>query len=278
MYQEFFSQHNNTTQFQISRINHLETLIVFFHGIGDSHLNFTCFFESPQLEQYDLFVADLLGHGRSSTAQNHTIATQVEALAIRLIPLVAQYKTVIFVPHSMGGIHATLLAANPLAHNVKGIFAIETSMTQYGSFIARRVSDAIAKDTLFSEFFHGFCDEIYRHAGPDSAIFRRYYAGLQFVRESTFLENALEMYALSTALKQAIFTNKMGEIFATLPIPKAYCLGDTGQQIPSIPFLIQNGIQIEYFNTNCHWVAQACFDDFCCRLNAFIQRLQATNG
>lgn len=273
MYEEHYTSYKENTLFHIRRVNHNTTLIVFFHGIGDSHLNFTCFFNTPLLSSYDLFVADLLGHGRSSEAQNYSFKSQIEALVTLLTPLAKSYKKIIFVPHSMGGIHATLLAANEFAGKVAGIYAIETSITQYGSFIAKEVTDIINKNMSFSSWFKNFCEKIYSCSEAEEEILRTYYIGLRLVRESAFLENALEMFNLATALKDKLFTSKIGEIFATLPIPKVYCLGEKGQQFPSIPFLKQNNIAIEYFPTDSHWVSQTCFSAFCQQLDSFIKSL-----
>lgn len=270
MYQEEYTKHNNTTLFQITRINQRDTLIVFLHGIGDSHLNMLEFFNSSKLKKYDMFVTDLLGHGCSGSSLQDDFSAQVSALTAQLLPLVPNYKHVILVPHSMGGIHATLLAKYSLSKFITGIFAIETAVTQYGSFIAERVYTQMTNGAIFHTWFQAFCAEIY---AVNTQIYRQYYAGLQFVREKTFLKNAMEMHALAHALKSNEFTHEIGELFTTLPIAKVYCLGEKGQQLSSVPFLKAHGMQIEYFPTNCHWVAQACFKDFCQRLGNFIDGL-----
>ena len=247
-----------------------EVLLVFFHGIGDSHLNYQCFFEMPILDQYDLFVMDLLGHGRSGDQQSSSFYAQVKAIEHQLKPLVSLYEKIIFVPHSMGGIHATLLAKDAFAHQISGIYAIETSVTQYGSFVAQTVFNNETKGVSFNAWFNQFCDEIYLDKGIKNPIFRRYYAGLQFVRKDAFLQNALEMLALSVSLKGKKYTHLVGEIFTSLRIPKVYCSG-TSTPSETISFLLQQGIQVLHFDTDCHWVAQACLESFCEKLNHFVQ-------
>jgi pimeloyl-ACP methyl ester carboxylesterase len=278
MYKEQYIQYRENTLFQISRMNQSSTLIVFFHGIGDSHLNFSCFFNFSSLNSYDLFIADLLGHGRSSSSQNYSFKVQIDALTAQLSPLINQYKTIIFVPHSMGGIHATLLAANQFSGKIHGIYAIETSITQYGSFIAQEVSKNRNKNIAFSSWFQNFCNTIYSNSKLEQETFRTYYVGLRLVREAAFLENALEMFTLATTLIDKPFTHKIGEIFSSLPIPKVYCLGEKGKQLSSIPFLKQNNITIEYFPTDSHWVAQTCFMEFCHRLDSFVRSVQSSHS
>lgn len=267
---ESFIQYNNTVLFQVSRESHSDTLIVFFHGIGDSHLNFTCFFKTPKLQHYDLFIADYLGHGRSGCAQTYSFAEQIDALATQLKPYIKHYKNIVFVPHSMGGIHATLLASNQFNNRINGIYAIETSITQYGSFVAQKVSEIITNGISFDEWFHSFCNDIYLSTNNNDVL-KLYYSGLQLVQKQAFLENAMEMHELAISLTAQPFTNKIGALFAALPIPKVYCMGDTGKQLTSRPFLQQNDIYIDYYHTNSHWVAQVCFEEFCGRLDNFIQ-------
>ena len=273
MYSERFINYKKQTLFNLERINDQQVLVVFFHGIGDSHLNYTDFFEVPQLQNYDLLIADLLGYGRSSDAENYSFSEQVDALVIQLKQHVDNYKKIIFVPHSMGGIHATLLAKNQFAGKINGIYAVETTVTQFGSFIAHQIHQVVTKDAMFDDWFVQFSDKIYIQMGMNNNIIRKFYAGLQFLRKDAFLDNAKEMYNLSLALKQLEFTNKIGLEFVELPIPKVYCLGEKGAQLQSIPFLQQNNIAIEYFPTDIHWVAQTCIQDFCNRLQKFIENI-----
>lgn len=273
MYQEHYIRHNEVELFQITRLQQSPTLIIFFHGIGDSHLNYIPFFNEPSLSHYDLCVADLLGHGRSGSAKDYSFKAQVNALFVQLSPLLSSYKNVVFVPHSMGGIHATLLAANAFVGRVNGIFAIETSVTQYGSFIAEKVAEVVAQHASFSAWFETFSDDVYKKMGLNNFILQTYYVGLRLVREEAFLSNALEMHALAGALKTQAFTHSIGKMFASLTIPKVYCLGSLGKQLPSVPFLKENNIDIEYFPTDCHWVGQSCLGDFCNKLVHFIESI-----
>jgi hypothetical protein len=43
---EYYLEVNNNTVFSLARLKGKKELLVFFHGIGDSHLNFEYFFMS----------------------------------------------------------------------------------------------------------------------------------------------------------------------------------------------------------------------------------------
>lgn len=263
----------NFKSFSLKRMNQQDVLIIFFHGVGDSHLNYQCFFDEPSLQDYDLFVADLLGHGFSATSNHDDFSTQVAVLAEEIKSLVDSYKKIIFVPHSMGGIHATLLAADYFPKKISGMFAVETSITQYGSFISEKVMQLVEDNKNLSTWFETFKKKFQHDNSENKEIFQNYWQGLQLVKEKTFFENALEMRELAIAVTDENFTHEIGCLWANLSMPKVYCMGDKGNQMQSVPFLNQHNIVIEYFPTDCHWVAQACLKNFSDKLIKFVQSI-----
>lgn len=263
-YREDYIQHRQQTLFQVARLNNSDTLLVFLHGIGDSHLNFLEFFERRELNDYDIIIADLLGYGRS-TATDYSFKNQCAGLEAQLKNIIEKYKTVVFVPHSMGGIHATMLAKNAFKNALSGIFAIETTVMAKGSFISEQVVNAVKSGADFSKWYAEFCKKISDDAqATNSMTLRHYLEGLQLAKEQAFCENAI-------AIQQV--ANKIGIEFTKLPIPKAYCMGDSGKKEICLSFLQQHKITTEVFPTASHWVAQACRDEFCMRLREFVVAL-----
>lgn len=65
---------------RLSHLSGADTLIIFFHGLGDSHLNDHYFFDAPSLLRYDLCVVDLLRHGKSSSAHSYTFNERCQVL------------------------------------------------------------------------------------------------------------------------------------------------------------------------------------------------------
>jgi pimeloyl-ACP methyl ester carboxylesterase len=79
-------------------------MLVFFHGIGDSHLNFECFFHERRLNNYDIVIGDILGHGYSSKSDSYSFHSQCVALKAQIDKVLKSgYEKVVFIPHSMGG-------------------------------------------------------------------------------------------------------------------------------------------------------------------------------
>ena len=278
MYQEKYILYKSNTLYQLQRITNKEVLLVFFHGLGDSSLSYRKFFFRDELKNYDIFISDLIGHGKSSSTEDYSFINQCNALSFQLNMIINQYNKVIFIPHSMGGIHATILAKS-YYNCISGIFAIESSITEYGSFIAKEVNKVTNSSKNFVKWFNTFLANIYLQILSDKKnILQDYYASLHYVRLKAFQENAIEMYDLANSINTKEFKNIIGYDFSNLNIPKAYCLGKNGNQIKSIPFLKVNKIAINFFPTNSHWVAQACPKEFCKKLVEFINETKKINS
>ena len=151
---EYYLEINNNTVFSLARLKGKKELLVFFHGIGDSHLNFECFFHEPRLYNYDIFIADLLGHGYSSKSDSYSFHNQCNALSAQINKVLKLgYEKVIFIPHSMGGVHAIDLLGSPFSLSVSGIMALDTTVSDSKSFIAKKVEEVITSGVDFNTCF-----------------------------------------------------------------------------------------------------------------------------
>ena len=240
--------------------NHNQTtLIVFLHGAGDSHLNFMDFLHNPVLANYDILMPDLMGYGKSERAAlSFSFSQQVQALVEQITQLEKSYKNIILVPHSMAGIHAVLLAQGELNACIKGICAIETTVTQYGAFISEEISKQSQQNKDLSEWFEQWCHQIYQ-AGLSEPALKTYHAGLQLTTMRCFTDNCMEMRRLATAIDHAEFTHRMGHEFVKLTIPKLYCIAEKGHQFQSLPFLQANHVPVHVIiSADSHFCAQQC--------------------
>ncbi|AMA42174.1 hypothetical protein AWJ11_07195 [Piscirickettsia salmonis] len=153
---QHFISYQGYTLYQNIRLQGSDTLLVFIHGLGDSHLNYQLFFDLPELLPFDLVVPDLLGHGKSSRADDYDYDLLVQCLYTQLAVIMPSYRRVILVPHSIGGILVTALYQTDLKSSISGIFALETSLTQYGSYLSEKVSSIIEQGEKFNRWFTGF--------------------------------------------------------------------------------------------------------------------------
>ncbi|MCP3942509.1 MAG: alpha/beta hydrolase [Desulfobacteraceae bacterium] len=266
----------NTTMgraFGLYANNDKHILIVFLHGAGDSHLNYVNFLNYNELLVYDIFIPDIMGYGYSNCEKlSFSFDQQVDVLVQQIRQLPSKYKTIILVPHSMGGIHAVLLANGKLASSIRGIYAIETTLTQYGSFISRQILKCFQKGENLSEWFDRWSDQIYQAGLKESAL-GIYHVGLQLTTIRCFTQNCMAMRQLAVKVANAEFTNCIGYDFVKLSLPKVYCIAQNGQQLQSLPFLKAYHVPVHILPSSSHFCAQGCPEQFLKNLNLWIQNL-----
>lgn len=272
MINESYTAVMNNTVFSLARLNKKKELLVFFHGIGDSHLNFECFFHEPRLNDYDLFIADLLGHGYSSSSNDYSFHHQCIVLKAQLDKVLERgYEKIVFVPHSMGGVHAIELLSDAFGLLASGIVALDTTVSEYKSFIAKKVEEVIASGADFNTWFDGFCDHVFKDMATEDDALRRYFAGLMMVRKEAFKSNALELRKIVKSPLAAGNSYVMGEKFVNLKIPKIFCTTQNDNE--DAQYLRKKNVPVFHFNTSSHWIAQACPYQFCDVLIEFMNKL-----
>ena len=120
-------------------------------GLDDSFLNYQIFFELESLQEFDIVVPDLLGHRKTGGARAYSYAAVSQCFCQQLADVIKQHKKVILIPHSVAGIPATMLCQTDLASHISGVFALETSITQYGSFITENLAKSLADGEIFTD-------------------------------------------------------------------------------------------------------------------------------
>jgi hypothetical protein len=270
---ESYTTINDTTVFNLSRLSKKKELIVFFHGIGDSHLNFECFFSDNNLLDYDLFVADLLGHGFSSSCDDYSFFNQCTALKTQLDKIkISDYKKIIFVPHSMGIVYALGLLSKPFNLKPSAILAIDTTVSSKKSFVAKQVEEVVKTGKNYDLWFEEFKEYVFKELAEKEDALKRYYAGLLMVRKEAFKQNALELRKIVQSESHYIEQFIIGKQFVKLNIPKLYLTTKNNED--DISFLEKNNIEVIRFNTKSHFVAQACLEEF---INILLEFLKKSN-
>ncbi len=268
-----YTTFKNLTLFHRARISGHKTLLVFIHGLGDSSISFHQFFNQPEFNDFDIIMPDTLGHGKTSAAEVCSYKLMTECLENQVGAYAQNYEKIILIPHSIAGIPATMLCHGKLKDKISGIFAIETSVTQHGSFLTENLEASVNASEDYNTWFDEFADDIYQK-GVNDSILKIYHTGLMAVDRQAFLQIGLETRKLATKAKEEIFTHQIGNQFAELSIPVAYCYSNNGKSTdgnPNIPFLEQHNIQRVIIKSGSHWSAQADPENFSKALVSFIE-------
>ncbi|WP_298772278.1 alpha/beta hydrolase [uncultured Shewanella sp.] len=261
--------------FALTSIQGRDTLLIFLHGCGDSHLNYADFIHSTQLKSYDIFIPDLIGHGKSSGLSTETFSFELgtQGLIKHIQSLHHSYKRIFIIAHSQGGIYANHLATSDIAQLIKGIYAIETPVTQHGIFISNEVVKCIHQGKNINTWYMDFCHKIYQ-IGHNEQAMRHYFCGLQFADLSCFIKQCQLTQTLAHAIENQTFTSQIGEDFSKLTIPKLYCLAENGKKQVNLPFLEQHNIPTFIIkNADSHFCAQQQPDIFLAHLNQWLESL-----
>jgi pimeloyl-ACP methyl ester carboxylesterase len=258
--ESYFCKGNECHFMAHSELNSTRPTILFIHGLGDSSVSYYPYLNSSLINFYNILIPDLLGYGKSSCSRDYSFQHQVTGVVQHIEYLQnthpVQFDNIILIAHSMGSIHATLLCQSHL--NIKAFMNVEGSITQYGSFVAEKMTDAIKKNK-FKLWYQEFKNSIYQLA-QGSTFMRTYYAGLEFCDLDAFLKNGMQMYQMSHALSGQ-YTHVSGKEYIALTIPKIYCYGDSMCK-ETIMFLRENHLDSCYFQCNSHFLLTECFDEF----------------
>lgn len=260
--ESYFYSGNECYYMAHSKLASKRPTLLIIHGLGDSGMSYREFLHADSLKNYNILIPDLLGHGKSSGAEDYSFQHQVHGI-LKHIDYLAHQANVVFsdfilLSHSMGGIHATLLCKSPLGSMIKKFINIEGSITQYGAFISARVAEEKKKNTFFT-WFEDFKQSIIYQEGNKSLALRYYYASLIFCHAEAFLQNAMEMHDMSVTLSGK-YSHIIGEEYAGLNIPRIYCYGNS-MCAETLEFLKENKLQTKHFNFPTHFFMPDGFHD-----------------
>lgn len=238
-------------------------VVLFIHGLGDSHLAFADVLARPEFASWNLVLPDLPGYGRSSASPDYSFAAMRANLA-RLLDKLEQARNLggemVVVAHSLGVVAATMLC-ELAGERIKGLVAVEGSLTRYGAFVSEQASKAVRQNDFSRWFREDFTRDMVLgglvREHPECA---HYYASLQFARPEAFAENAVELRDMATALPGE-WSHAGGELYAHLQTPRVYCYGET-MASETVRFLREKKLDAKAFAANSHFVMQAAPDAF----------------
>lgn len=249
--------------------------LLFIHGLGDAHMHYRAYLDSDLINHYNLLIPDLLGHGKSSAAQDYSFQHQVKGIEQHIDylqkTLEIKLSDFILIAHSMGGIHATLLCESNLQKSIKAFINVEGSITQFGSFIAEDMVKTLKKESFMQWYDHFKQKKIYETLALEYVSIRPYYAGLECCHPDAFLKNALQMYEMSKALAGK-YTNMIGKKYAKLMIPKIYCYGDSLCK-ETLAFLNEYDLASRHFPAKNHFLLSECLDEFIVFIHHYVKSL-----
>ncbi|MBN1798598.1 MAG: alpha/beta hydrolase [Spirochaetales bacterium] len=234
-------------------VNQGKPRVLFIHGLGDSGLSFKEAFAAAELNDFSLFVPDLLGCGMSSAAVNNTYG--MNARIKRLWKLIDRLGIDSFyiVAHSMGGDLAVVMADSDSKGKIKGLVNIEGNLTPHDLFISSNAV-AAAEQGNFQEWFEQDFKEqtVLRQWGGSWVSCRRYYSSLQLCSPKVFLEDAKAIFEKNQPLSQNKGSS-IGISYAGLKIPKIFCWGSASLGPGAKEFIAAELLDNKEFKHAFHW-------------------------
>ncbi|OGT37597.1 MAG: hypothetical protein A3F11_10200 [Gammaproteobacteria bacterium RIFCSPHIGHO2_12_FULL_37_14] len=280
MYESYFQLGKEYYFLLHSELKSSRPTLLFIHGLGDASVDYRDYLTSNLIDRYNILVPDLLGYGKSSASSDYSFKHQVDGIEQHIFYLQkicnVELSNFILISHSMGSIHATLLCESSLKKLIKAFINVEGSITQFGSFIAEKMMNAIAENK-FPEWYKDFKQtQIYENLAQKNISIRPYYAALEFCQTEAFLENGKQMYLMSHELTGK-YTHIIGKKYTALPMQKIYCYGDSLSK-ETIAFLHEHNLKSHHFKCNNHFLLSECFNEFIIFIDEYIENLPSSES
>lgn len=198
--------------------------ILCVHGLGDSSLSFLEIFQEYNLQNCNVIVPDLMGHGCSSKAQDeqYSFSSHLQCLYKLIDELgVSEF---ILVGHSMGGDIATHFAVDH-PERVMGLINIEGNLTPSDVVISNQALKAAEGGDFKKWFREDFMNEmVLKQWAAKWVSCQRYFASLWFCTPQAFLSNAREVCQRNLPQPNTS-ESETGVKFQQIKVPKVYCWG-----------------------------------------------------
>jgi pimeloyl-ACP methyl ester carboxylesterase len=245
--------------------------LLFIHGLGDSGFAFLEVFEDRRFRDFNLFVPDLPGYGRSLPAPSGDYSFAAQAR--RLCTLADEFGLGPFcvVGHSLGGDLAVLLADTDRRERITGLVNVEGNLTREDLFISARVVEAAQQADFPTWFRTEFMENlVLRTWGRRWASCQRYYASLELCDLEAFRANATEAYNHGRSLAPGE-PSPAAEAFAGLSIPKVFCWGGESLADETRRFLQEASFPNRRFEDAFHWPMIDQPEEFYAFLRDFVE-------
>jgi pimeloyl-ACP methyl ester carboxylesterase len=259
------------------------TTLLFVHGLGESGLCFREVFDDTKFDNFNLLVPDMLGYGRSSSAQEsgYSFEAQVKRLwqliehvqVKRKVPI----KELILIGHSLGGDLTTLFCEEYMNEIiVKKYINIEGDITPYELFFSSKAVKASERSDLegFETWLReNFMNDVFGElADKHGESCQRYYASLSFCRADAFGQNAQELCERNRITQGEKVWSEIGETYIELSkkLDTIFCYGTESLSCDTICFLKEHQLNAKPFKEAGHWLMIDRKDEFYDFLYEFI--------
>jgi pimeloyl-ACP methyl ester carboxylesterase len=194
-----------------------ENLIFLVHGLGCSKDSFHHLWNRNDFDDYSVLALDLAGFGESSKSNRFSYTMEAQARICAEILTKFSFKKLHIVAHSMGGAVALLLP-DEILNGTKTFTNIEGNLTGADCGIISRKIISVPQEAFVS-FFPVFRDKFNSFGERYAAI------------DST---TADALYKSAESLVAWCDSNKLLDIFLSLPCRKAYFFGDENADLPTL--------------------------------------------
>lgn len=212
----------------------------FIHGYGESGLSFLEAFNSPMVNDFNLYVPDLPGFGVSPPRPENCDQKQTSKIIHQTILKLSQHRPLFLVGHSQGGLIATWLS-RLFEKQVKAYVNVEGNLTDadvtFSGQAATKDKPEICKTHILN---------LIRNKADSEESFWRYSASLQFASAESLL-------CWAKAGIRFTGETKSGDEYAELAIPKLYLWGRKSCPQKTKDFLIANNLKNFEFKNSHHW-------------------------
>lgn len=226
--------------------------ILFLHGLGDSRQAFREAFEDFTFDDYNLIAPDMPGCGSSYGGENYAIDSWVYCTEKILDAL--NVVSVVLVGHGIGADVCARLCLRNRHNRIKGLIAIEGTVTRDNLHMARLVSKGARggrfKMWLKNDFLTDF---IHQQQVQRGEPYRRFYESVEMMRPAVFLAHCNQA-------KELLYPNdQFGESlplesFQQVEQPKLFCYGAWSFSPTARQTVEDADIPLHCFDKATHWV------------------------
>lgn len=224
-----------------NEINASKPSIWFLHGFADSGLAYKEVFDSPLLQDFNIYVVDLPGFGVSPIQPDYlSIREQADLLAKIISDETQHQPKVNIVAHSIGALIGTWLC-QILQEKVNYYFNVEGNLTEADSYFS---SKPLQYETA-TAFAEAFEKEIFEKAQTEER-YKRYYSSFRFAQPE-----GMRNWGLTS--QEHIKNNKCGQEFKELNCNKLYIWGDVDTPQETQDFIQEHHIPNRLYTGVGHW-------------------------
>lgn len=215
--------------------------ILWIHGLGESSLCFERFVTQPDFDEYQHWLIDLPGYGRSQWAEPLKLAKLAQALD----PVLRRLNKPVVVGHSMGGVLAIMLAEMCRSDLLRAVVNIEGNVSPEDCQYSGQVVSWSLRE--FMKTGHGLLLEGLYQQGQDDAAHRGYFVSMRLAQPEMVYRHSQDLVEISE-------TEGLVGRMESLKTPLLYLAGTpNGVSAHSLKLLDQSGLKVRRIDGSGHW-------------------------